>query len=100
MNKTDLVNHVATSVDMTKVAALRAVDAVLDGIMQVLATGESVVIPGFGTFAVTKRAARAGRNPQTGEVLHIAEATLVKFRPGKALKDAVNDVAVGEAETA
>lgn len=96
MNKTDLINHVAQSADMTKVAASRAVDAVLDGIMSVLATGEAVAIPGFGTFSVAQRAARAGRNPQTGEVLQIAAATMVKFKPGKALKDAVNGAAVLE----
>lgn len=99
MNKTDLINHVAESVDMTKVAAARAVDAVLDGIMSVLASGESVAIPGFGTFSVSERAARAGRNPQTGEVLQIAAATMVKFKAGKALKDAVNDAVVAEDAT-
>lgn len=99
MNKTDLITHVAQSADMTKVAASRAVDAVLDGIMNVLATGEAVVIPGFGTFSVAKRAARAGRNPQTGEVLQIAAATMAKFKPGKALKDAVNGAAIVEDES-
>lgn len=91
MNKTELVQAVADVSDLTKAAAQRAVDSILDAITQALAAGDAVVIPGFGTFAVGQRAARTGRNPQTGEALEIAASTVVKFKAGKALKDAVNE---------
>jgi DNA-binding protein HU-beta len=94
MNKTELVQAVADASDLTKVAAQRAVESVLEAITQALAAGDSVVIPGFGTFAVGQRAARTGRNPQTGAALAIAASTVVKFKAGKALKDAVNEEAV------
>ncbi len=91
MNKTDLINHIAETVDLTKTNAQRAVDAILEAIAGTLAKGEPVTIPGFGIFSVGDRAARAGRNPQTGETIQIAAAKVVKFKAGKALKDALND---------
>ncbi len=73
----------------TKVAAQKVVDAVLDTIIKTMGRGEDVAITGFGTFRVAKRAAREGRNPKTGESIHIAAATKPKFRAGKMLKEAV-----------
>lgn len=91
MNKTELVQAVADAAELTKASAQRALEATLEAITQALAAGDAVVIPGFGTFAVGHRAARTGRNPQTGAVLEIAASTVVKFKAGKALKDAVNE---------
>ncbi len=90
MNKTDLINHIAESVDLTKTNAQRAVDSVLEAIVSTLTAGDQVAIPGFGTFSVGDRAARTGRNPQTGEAIQIAAAKVVKFKAGKGLKDSVN----------
>ena len=75
---------------VTKKAAAEAVDAIFDCITGNLARGERVQIPGFGTFNVSERAAREGRNPATGEPMHIAASKSVRFKPGKGLKDAVN----------
>jgi DNA-binding protein HU-beta len=94
MNKTELVQAVADAAELTKASAQRAVESVLDAITKALAEGDAVVIPGFGTFAVGQRAARTGRNPQTGATLEIAASTVVKFKAGKALKDAVNEEVV------
>jgi DNA-binding protein HU-beta len=91
MNKTDLINHIADSVDLTKASAQRAVDGILQAIADTLTKGDQVAIPGFGTFSVGDRAARTGRNPQTGETIQIAAAKVVKFKAGKQLKDAVNE---------
>ena len=90
MNKTDLIEHIAKQADISKAAATRALDAVVGGIKVALKRGGSVSLVGFGTFAVGKRAARTGRNPRTGESIKIKAAKVPKFRPGKALKDAVN----------
>jgi len=90
MNKTDLIEHIAKQADISKAAAGRALEAVLGGVRTTLKKGGSVTLVGFGTFAVTKRAARAGRNPRTGETIKIKASKLPKFRPGKALKDALN----------
>jgi DNA-binding protein HU-beta len=88
MNKQDLVTEVA-KFTCTKVEAGKALDAVLAAIKKSLKKGESVTLVGFGTFSVTKRAARKGRNPQTGEPIKIAAKKVPKFTAGKALKDAV-----------
>lgn len=93
MNKTDLIQAVAEAAELTKASAQRAVDAALETITQALKEGDAVAIPGFGTFSVGERAARTGRNPQTGETIEIAAATVVKFKAGKGLKDAVNEEA-------
>jgi DNA-binding protein HU-beta len=90
MNKTELTDAVAESTGLTKADAARALDAVLSTISDTLAQGEQVGVVGFGTFLVRERKARTGRNPQTGEELQIAAATVPAFKPGKALKDAVN----------
>ena len=90
MNKTELTDAVAEAADLTKADAARAVDAVLGTITNTLAGGDQVGIVGFGTFLVRDRAARTGRNPQTGAEIQIAAAKVPAFKPGKALKDAVN----------
>ena len=90
MNKSDLVDSVASDADISKASAARAVDAVLGGIGDALGTGDSVSLVGFGTFSVRHRAAREGRNPQTGEAIQIKASNQPKFSAGKALKEAVN----------
>lgn len=91
MNKSELIDAIAASADLPKAAASRALDATLEAVTAALAKGESVALVGFGTFTVKERAARTGRNPQTGAAIEIAAATLPTFKPGKALKDAVNN---------
>jgi DNA-binding protein HU-beta len=88
MNKTDLVNEVA-KVLKTKKDAQAAVDVVLSNITEALGKGDDVSLVGFGTFKVGNRKARKGRNPQTGEEIHIAASKVPKFVAGKALKEAV-----------
>jgi DNA-binding protein HU-beta len=90
VNKTELVEAIAASADLPKAAAGRALDAVVDAITSALKNNDQVVLVGFGTFAVKERAARTGRNPQTGNPIEIAAAKIPTFKPGKALKDAVN----------
>ena len=89
MTKTELIDAVAKKVGLTKADAGRAVDAVIDAISAALAKGEKVTVTGFGTFEVRARAARMGRNPQTGAPLHIAATKTPAFKAGKGLKDAV-----------
>ncbi len=89
MNKTELVAAIAKSAEITKADASRALQALLDSITTSLADGESIALTGFGTFSVTKRAARTGRNPRTGAELKIAAKTVAKFKPGKGLSEAV-----------
>lgn len=90
MKKAELVAVVAENAELTKKAAEAAVNAVIEGIGDSVAKGEQVVLPGFGTFKVTERAARTGRNPQTGEAIQIAASKGVSFKAGKALKEKVN----------
>ena len=90
MNKSELIDAIAESADLSKAAAGRALDALTDTITGELANGGSVALTGFGTFSTSERAARTGRNPQSGAAIEIAAATLPKFKPGKSLKDAVN----------
>jgi DNA-binding protein HU-beta len=90
VNKTQLIEAVAAAADLPKAAANRAVDAVLDAITGALKSEDQVVLVGFGTFEVKKRAARAGRNPKTGEAINIPASNVPGFKAGKALKDAVN----------
>ncbi|MFY0664029.1 MAG: HU family DNA-binding protein [Natronospirillum sp.] len=90
MNKSELIDAVAASADIPKAAAGRALDAMIDAVSGALKDGDQVVLVGFGTFAVKERAARTGRNPQTGAPIQIAAAKVPGFKPGKALKDAVN----------
>ena len=90
MNKTELIDHVAEKADLSRAAAARAIDAVIAGVTTTLKKNGSVTLVGFGTFTVSRRAARAGRNPQTGDVIKIKAAKVPKFKLGKGLKDAVN----------
>jgi DNA-binding protein HU-beta len=90
MNKTDLINAVAESAELSKKDAENAVKAVLQNIEETLAKGEKVQLIGFGNFEVRERSARKGRNPQTGEEMEIAASKQPAFKPGKALKDSVN----------
>ena len=89
MTKTDLIAKVADMAGMTKVDANKAIDAVAEAVQASLAKGEKVTWTGFGTFEVRNRAARMGRNPQTGAPLHIAASKTPAFKSGKSLKDAV-----------
>ena len=91
MNKSDLVDVVSGKADMSKADAARAVDAVLDGISGALGNGDSVALGGCGTFSVRHRAAREGRNPQTGATMHIAATKVPGFKAGKGLKDTVKN---------
>lgn len=90
MNKTELIDFIAVDADMSKASASRALESAIEAVKQTLSQGGSVSLVGFGTFAVGKRAARVGRNPRTGTSLKIKAAQVPKFRPGKALKDALN----------
>jgi DNA-binding protein HU-beta len=90
MNKTELIDQIASSAEISKAAAGRALDATVDAIKAALKAGDSVSLIGFGTFSVGERAARTGRNPRTGETLKIKAAKVPKFSAGKGLKDAVN----------
>ena len=90
MNKTELIDAIAAAADLPKASAGRALDAVVDSITQALKKGDPVTLVGFGTFAVKARAAREGRNPQTGQTIQIKASNVPGFKPGKALKDAVN----------
>ena len=89
MNKAELIEHMAKNADLNKAQAGRALDALVDAVRRTLKKGDSVSLIGFGTFAVTKRAARTGRNPRTGVAIKIKAAKIPKFRPGKGLKDAI-----------
>ena len=91
MNKLDLVNAISKETGVSKKVADQALAAVLDSIKEGLKKGEKVSLVGFGTFETRKRAARKGRNPQTGKEMKIAAKTVPAFRPGKALKDTVNN---------
>ena len=90
MNKGDLIDAIAASTGLSKADAGRAVDATTSAIAGELAGGGSVALVGFGTFSVSHRAARMGRNPATGETIHIDARNVPKFKAGKALKDACN----------
>lgn len=89
-NKSDLIDAIAKSADISKAAAGRALDATIEAIKGALKSGEDVNLVGFGTFYVGERAARSGRNPRTGATIKISAAKTPKFRAGKGLKDAVN----------
>jgi DNA-binding protein HU-beta len=89
VNKSEMIEHVAKQADISKAAASRALEALIGGVKSTLKKGGSVSLVGFGTFSVTKRAARNGRNPRTGNPIKIKAARVPKFRPGKGLKDAL-----------
>ena len=90
MNKTELIEHIAKTADISKAAAARSLDAVIDAVTSTLKDNGSVTLVGFGTFSVGERAERSGRNPRTGEEIKIKSTRVPKFRAGKLLKDAVN----------
>ncbi len=90
MNKSDLIDAIADGAGLTKADAGRALSATIDAVTGALKSGDSVSLVGFGTFAVKKRAARTGRNPQTGATIKIKAANVPSFKAGKGLKDAVN----------
>ncbi|MGE5492274.1 MAG: HU family DNA-binding protein [Actinomycetota bacterium] len=90
MNKSQLIDQIAASADISKAAAGRALEATVDAVKDALKEGGMVTLVGFGTFYVGKRASRSGRNPRTGAAIKIKAAKVPKFRPGKGLKDAVN----------
>ncbi len=89
MTKADLVVKMAEMADMTKADAEGALKAVLEAVEEILVTEGKLTLTGFGTFSVEERKARTGRNPRTGEEIAIAASNVVKFRPGKVLKDKV-----------
>ena len=90
MNKADLTKLIADKADISNASAARALDAALEGIVDALKAGDQVALLGFGAFTVKERAARQGRNPQTGETMDIAASRVAGFKPGKALRDALN----------
>ena len=90
MNKADLIKTIATSAGLSQVAAEKALNGFMESIKAGLAKGETVTLVGFGTFSVTARAARTGRNPQTGKSIKIAARKVAKFKAGSRLNDAIN----------
>jgi DNA-binding protein HU-beta len=90
MNKTELVEAIAKKADLSKKDAAAAVDAFVETVSETLKKNDKVQLVGFGTFQTSKRAARTGRNPQTGAEIKIKASTVPQFKAGKALKDAVN----------
>ena len=90
MNKTELIEHIASKSDISKAAATRALASIIEAVKKTLKKGDTVTLVGFGTFSVSKRAARTGRNPRTGAALKIEAAKVPRFKPGKGLKDALN----------
>ena len=90
MNKQELVEKVASKAEITKAEAAKVVNATLEGISEGLVADGKVVLVGFGTFEIRTRTAREGRNPRTGDKIKIAASKVPAFRPGKAMKEAVN----------
>ena len=90
MNKSQLIEEVANAADLSKADAGRAIDSLVDVIADALKRGDQVSMTGFGTFSIRERAARTGRNPQTGEQIEIKASKVPAFKAGKALKDALN----------
>lgn len=90
MNKAELVKAMATSAGLSQVAAEKALDGFVEAVKGCLATGDSVTLVGFGTFSVSERAARTGRNPQSGKAIKIDAKKVAKFKAGSHLADAVN----------
>ena len=100
MTKADLIEALANKLSINRGDAEKAVNIVLDDIVNALHQGERVNISGFGTFSVSTRQARTGRNPKTGEAIAIAASRSAKFKPGKQLKDSLNQGAAAAASTA
>jgi DNA-binding protein HU-beta len=91
VNKSELIEQIAQSADISKASAGRALDAAIMAVTTALKQGREVTLVGFGTFHVGQRAARSGRNPRTGGTIAIEAAKIPRFRAGKGLKDAVNN---------
>jgi len=91
MTKADLIDKMAVAGDISKAAAAKALDGAVEAITKAVKKGDKVTLVGFGTFSQSKRKARKGRNPRTGETIKIAAAKLPKFTAGKSFKDAVNN---------
>ncbi len=89
VNKSELIEHIATQADISKAAAARSLEALIGAVKTTLKKGGNVTITGFGTFTAPKRAARTGRNPRTGATIKIKAAKVPKFRPGKGLRDSL-----------
>ncbi len=89
MNKSDLINKIADDAKLTKVQAQAALNSFLDASADTLKKGDKVILVGFGTFSVASRAARTGRNPQTGKEIKIAAKKVVKFKPGSELSSSI-----------
>jgi len=90
VNKSQLIDKIAADAELSKAAAGRALDSMIEAVTGALKSGDQVALVGFGTFSVRERSARTGRNPQTGQTIQIAAAKVPAFKAGKALKDAVN----------
>jgi DNA-binding protein HU-beta len=90
VNKTELIAHIADHSDISKAAAARVLESIVDAVKKTLKKGDTVSLIGFGTFLASKRLARTGRNPSTGAAIKIKAAKVPKFRPGKALKEHLN----------
>ncbi|HWW06051.1 HU family DNA-binding protein [Collimonas sp.] len=90
MNKTELIDAIASDADISKAGAQRVLDSLINNVIKAVTSGDTVQLVGFGSFSSGKRAARVGRNPRTGEEIKIAAAKTVKFTAGKGFKDAVN----------
>ncbi|MEJ2611063.1 MAG: HU family DNA-binding protein [Candidatus Thiodiazotropha sp.] len=90
MNKAELIEAIAESADISKAAAGRALDGMVNAVTETMKAGDTLSLVGFGTFSVKERAARDGRNPQTGETIKIKASKIPSFKAGKALKDAIN----------
>ena len=90
MNKSELIDAIASGANLSKADATRALNAMTDAVTGAMAGGDSVQLTGFGSFVVRERAARTGRNPQTGATINIAASRVAAFKAGKALKDAIN----------
>ena len=89
MNKAELVDRMASAADISKAAAEKSLTGMLEAITDALSSGDKVTLVGFGTFSVSERSARQGRNPQTGETIQIAARTVARFKPGSKLANAV-----------
>lgn len=89
MNKADLIDKIAKDVRISKTASAKAIESLVDGITRALKKGDRVALVGFGTFTVSRRKARVGRNPQTGEQIEIKARKVARFRPGKDLSAAI-----------
>lgn len=90
MNKAELIEHIALQTDLSKSATGRVLESFVDAVRKTLKKGDRVTLVGFGTFSVSKRAARTGRNPRTGAAVKIKAAKVPRFKAGQALKDALN----------